>query len=73
MPFSKHPKSRQLKRALEEKDKEVKRLCATLTKSGSVDLEAAVLTSPLLSSPEHAAIELLIAVDVTPRVERVKT
>ncbi|MEG7521970.1 MAG: hypothetical protein M3H12_02575, partial [Chromatiales bacterium] len=29
-------------------------------------------TSPLLSSPEHAATELLNAVDVTPRVERIK-
>lgn len=73
MPFSKHPKTRQLKRALEEKDKEVKRLCATLTKSDSLDLKAAALTSPLLSSPEHAAIELLKAVDVTPRVERKNT
>ena len=67
MPFSKLPKARQLKRALENYQKEVTPLRKELRKTPPTDLRPTAI-----SSPHRAVIEILTSVNVTPNAGRVR-
>ena len=67
MPFSKLPKAHQLKRALENYQKEVTSLRKELRKTPPTDLRPTAIPSP-----HRAAIEILTSVNVTPNAGRVR-
>ena len=68
MPFSKLPNARQLKRALENYQKEVTSLRKELRKTPPTDLRPTPIPSP-----HWAAIEILTSVNVTPNAGRVRS